>query len=110
MRECVNYVAFGQRIRRNRKAKRMTQNELAEAAGISLSFLNFIERGARRASMETLIRIASALEVTPDELLKDSLSTEKDVLYIFPEPVDHFARIRKELDLLEMECRGTKLT
>lgn len=106
----MKYILFGERIRRFRKSRNITQEELAEAVGISLSFLGHIERGTRKPSIETLIRIASALSTTTDELLKDSISSKRDILYSFPDPVDRFAIIRRELDLLEAECKGTKLT
>lgn len=41
--------------------------------GISLSFLGHIERGTRKASLETLIAIANVLLVSVDALLQDSL-------------------------------------
>lgn len=106
----LNYTAFGQRIRRYRKLKNMTQEELSDAVSISISFLGHIERGTRKASMETMIRISSALGITPNELLTDSITEHRNLLYNIPKPADHFAVIRRELDLLEVECKGTKLT
>ena len=47
----------------------MTQEQLAEAAGLSASFLGHIERGTRVASVDTLEKLAAALEVTPNDLL-----------------------------------------
>ena len=46
-----------------------TQEELAEAIGISLSYLSLIERGRRVPPMHTLAAIAQALEVPVTELL-----------------------------------------
>ena len=51
----------------------MTQKTLAEKAGISLPFYGHIERGTRKASLETIIGIANALRVSTDMLLQDSL-------------------------------------
>ena len=51
----------------------MTQEQLAEQAGISLSFLGHIERGTRKASLDTLVGIANALKISTDILLQDSL-------------------------------------
>lgn len=51
----------------------MTQDQLSEKAGISLSFLGHIERGSRKSSLETLVSLANALEVSADYLLQDSL-------------------------------------
>lgn len=68
------YQGLGKRIRQQRKLLRMTQEQLAEQAGISLSFLGHIERGTRKASLDTLVRICNALQVSPQLLLQDSLA------------------------------------
>lgn len=72
--DLLDYKALGMRIRQQRKKLKMTQEDLAKKAGISVSFLGHIERGSRKASLETLLSISSAVEATPDELLRDSLS------------------------------------
>ena len=72
------YKGLGKRIRQQRTLAKMTQEKLAEAAGISLSFLGHIERGTRKASLDTLVKICNALKVSPRLLLQDSL--EDDLL------------------------------
>lgn len=72
------YQGLGKRIRQQRNLAQMTQEKLAEAAGISLSFLGHIERGTRKASLDTLVKICNALKVSPRLLLQDSL--ENDLL------------------------------
>lgn len=74
----MNYVKLGERIRQQRKLLRWTQEQLAEKSGISLPFLGHIERGTRKASLETLVGICNALKVSPQLLLQDSL--EDDLL------------------------------
>ena len=69
----MDYVALGMRIRKQRKLMQMTPDQLSEKAGISLSFLGHIERGSRKSSLETLVSLANALEVSADYLLQDSL-------------------------------------
>lgn len=51
----------------------MTQSTLAERADISLSFLGHIERGSRKASLETIVSLCNALHVSPEYLLRESL-------------------------------------
>ena len=58
-----NHAAVGALIRDRRKALRLTQERLSELADISASFLGHIERGTRKASIETIVRIAEALDV-----------------------------------------------
>ncbi len=56
----------GRRIRHlrlSRAGPRMTQEDLSERARISVSFLSMIERGERSPHLETLAKIAEALEV-----------------------------------------------
>lgn len=69
----MDYTALGKRIRAQRRQNRMTQEQVAERSGISLSFLGHIERGTRKASLETLVSICNALKVSPGVLLQDSL-------------------------------------
>lgn len=69
----MDYIAFGQRIRRFRKQKHLTQEALAELVGISASFLGHVERGSRIASLETLMQLCRALAVSPNELLGHEL-------------------------------------
>lgn len=69
----MDYLRLGQRIRRQRKLMGLTQKEVAERAGISLPFYGHIERGTRKASLETTVDIANALGVSTDMLLQDSL-------------------------------------
>ena len=72
----MRYNKLGERIRQQRTLAKMTQEKLAEKAGISLSFLGHIERGNRKASLETIVNICNALKVSPDLLLQDSLDND----------------------------------
>ena len=67
------YQGLGKQVRMQRLLKELTQEQLAEKAGISVAFVGHIERGTRKASLETVVRLANALEVTTDVLLQDSL-------------------------------------
>lgn len=69
----MDYVRLGMRIRRQRKLLGYTQKTVSERAGISLPFYGHIERGSRKASLETLVSIANVLCVSMDTLLQDSL-------------------------------------
>ena len=67
------YQDLGRRVKQQRILAQMTQEKLAEKAGISLSFLGHIERGTRKASLDTLVKLCNALKVSPRVLLQDSL-------------------------------------
>jgi transcriptional regulator with XRE-family HTH domain len=57
-------------LRRLRHAKNMTQEELAESAGLSARYVGGIERADVSASVTVLGRIAEALEVEATELVR----------------------------------------
>ena len=64
--------ALGRRVRQLRQSRpeRLTQEDLAERADISVSFLSMIERGERAPHLETLLRLALALQVSVGELFE----------------------------------------
>lgn len=69
----MNYKELGRRVRQQRVIRELTQEELAEKAGISCSFVGHIERGEKKFSIGTLVALCNALEVSPNHLLQDSL-------------------------------------
>lgn len=70
----MNYAAFGEALRTHRKRQHLTQEEVAEKADISASFLGHLERGTRVASIDTLLSLCNALAVTPNDLLACDLT------------------------------------
>ena len=72
----MDYKSLGTRIRLQRKLCGLTQEKLASSAGISISFLGHIERGSRKASLDTLVNISNVMKVSPDVLLQDSLNVD----------------------------------
>ena len=69
----VDYKRLGERIAQTRKSKKLSQESLAELADITATNLSHIERGKIKTSIETLVAIANALNVTTNDLLCDSL-------------------------------------
>lgn len=61
--------AAGQVIRQMRIRKHMTLELLSGFAGIARSHLSMIENGTKQANVETLWRIAQALEIRPSQLI-----------------------------------------
>lgn len=59
----------GRNFARIRAAAGLTQEEVADRAGVSQQYLSGLERGGRNPSIETLVRIAVALGVTHVELV-----------------------------------------
>ena len=68
----------GQKISKARIKLGMSTQELAERIGVSTSFVGHVERGTRKASLETLVALSNALGVGVDYLLAGSLHNGPD--------------------------------
>lgn len=62
-------AAFGQRVRTVRTDAGMTQEALAEAAGLHPTFISNVERGYRVPSVPTMLRLAKGLGVEASRLV-----------------------------------------
>ena len=74
----MDYYAIGQRIRKKRKAHNLSQEELAECVGISVTHMSHIETGNTKLSLSVLAEISSVLEVRADDLLFDNVIGERN--------------------------------
>ena len=70
----MDYAKLGVRVRQQRVLNRLTQAQLAEKTGVSSSFIGHIERGEKKASVETVVALCNAMDISPSVLLQDSLS------------------------------------
>lgn len=61
---------LGRNVRKHRKLKGMTQEQLALETEMERSYVSDLERGTRNPSVRALGRLADALSIKPDELLK----------------------------------------
>lgn len=62
---------FGARVRAERGRIGISQEELADRAGLHRTYLGGVERGERNIGLLNVIRIARALGITPAEILRD---------------------------------------
>ncbi|HOD93266.1 MAG TPA: helix-turn-helix transcriptional regulator [Clostridia bacterium] len=80
------YRKFGNRVREKRVMVDMSQETLAEKCDVSTSYIGLVERGERKPSLEIVLKIANALNVTPNSLTLDSIkhkpSNNKDKLVL----------------------------
>lgn len=60
---------FGHRIRITRERRGLGQRELARLAAVHYTLLCHVEKGQRLLSIESLLRVADALDVPTDYLL-----------------------------------------
>ena len=72
----IDYLAIGKRIAILRKKRDITQEQLAEKTDLSNVYISHIENSRSIPSLETLMKVCSALDVTPDEIL---LGTKQDM-------------------------------
>jgi transcriptional regulator with XRE-family HTH domain len=80
--ECAEFVKFlGERIRAVRKSKSLSQERLAELAGLHPVYIAKVERGKVKASICTYLFMAKALGITLSELVElpeDETLLERD--------------------------------
>lgn len=62
-------VAFGERVRQIRKEKGLSQEALADLAGIDRSYIGHIERGDQNITLTKIHQIADALGVLVTDLV-----------------------------------------
>lgn len=95
-----NDKKMGERIRRYRKARCLSQEQLAEQAQVGATHISHIENDKAKMSLDVFINIANTLNVSADQLLCDHLVKTK---YVYE------GEIMEELkDMNDEEIRITK--
>jgi transcriptional regulator with XRE-family HTH domain len=72
-------MKIGERIRNLRQLSNLTQEELAERAGLTKGFISQVERDLTSISLDSLIQILGALDEDISEFFRDSTGEEKIV-------------------------------
>ena len=62
---------FGAVVRALREERGLTQDQLAERAGVSATYIGFVERGDNVPTLTIILQIASALRVRSSDMLSD---------------------------------------
>ena len=65
----IDYSIIGQRLKKARKEKELTQEQLAEKIDVSIAFLSRIERGSSQINLKRLSQICEILGITEGEIL-----------------------------------------
>jgi len=76
----MEFVNLGRNIKRARKNAELTQGQVCEAVGLSDNYYSAIERGIKIPKLLTLLKIAKALQVTPNDLLMDDFTGKEQIL------------------------------
>ena len=85
---------LGKNLKIARKNKKLTQEFVAEKVNISADLLRNIENGRNIGSIPTLLNLCNFLEITPDDLFRPLLTTEKETLDTTL--IKHLSAISKE--------------
>ncbi len=62
-------VVFGERLRQLRLERDISQEKLAEMAGLHRNYVGVLERAGQSATLDAICKLAAALAVRPAELL-----------------------------------------
>lgn len=74
----LDYTQIGKRIASRRKELGLRQTQVCERAGINDKYLSCIERATSIPSLEVVMKLALALDTTPNEFLVGSLRHDSD--------------------------------
>ncbi|MDD2725238.1 MAG: helix-turn-helix transcriptional regulator [Methylovulum sp.] len=64
-------MIFARNLKEFRNRNRLSQEELADAAGLHRTYVGSVERGERNISIDNMERLASAMKINVKELLND---------------------------------------
>ena len=62
-------MRFGQKLRRIRQKKQISQEKLADLAGLHRTYVSSVERGERNVTLETIEKLATALSIKMTQLM-----------------------------------------
>ncbi len=107
----IDYIAVGARIRVLRKARKLTQIELAELVGITIAHLSNIEQGKTLFSLQVLVNISEVLETTPEMILAIIPSKKNKVYQRLINEIDKSLKgcTDAQLELMENLVHYTKV-
>lgn len=100
----MNYEEIGKRIRKYRKLKNLSQEQLAEKINISTTHMSHIETGNTKLSLQVLVDLATVLEVNTDDLIfeKKGEATNNKINDILSECDE------KQIEFIENIIKSTK--
>lgn len=83
----LNFARIGQRIREIRMEQKLTQEYVANSAGVNVSHISNIETNKVKVSLTLLVEICNALNTTVDYVLEEGYirptdATEKELMRI----------------------------
>lgn len=99
----LDYSEIGRRIAQRRKDLGLRQTQVCEKAGINDKYLSCIERATSIPSLEVVMRLALALETTPDTFLTGTIRYDDD-------PWKDVAELLKDMSTKQLSLAQSFLT
>ena len=94
----VDYVLLGTRIKEQRQRRMLTQQQLAEKVSLTPGFISRIESGKKKPSLEVLLSICEALNITLNDLLVgNQIPQESDYNAEIAEILSHCDELEKRM-------------
>jgi len=76
----MDYKKLGKRLKEERLKRNLTQEKLSEIVNLSSVYISHIENASTKPSLETVVNLSNALNITPDFLLFDSIHKSKEYI------------------------------
>lgn len=92
----IDYGAIGAHIRKTRDRQGITQEYLAERVNVSIPHISRIENGSAKPSLQVLVDICNALNITIDDAMSDTMPAAK-------------SKIVSRLDALISDCTADEI-
>ena len=76
----LDYKIIGERIKKARNIRGMTQDRLSQEIGVSIAFLSRIERGSSHISLKRLSQICNILQIEEGQILNGTSENSSEYL------------------------------
>lgn len=78
----IDFIVLGKRIKEIRTRNQISQEELSYRADVTPQYISIVETGKKKVSLQVLVNIADALEVSVDELLIGNQASEIQAVWL----------------------------
>ena len=105
----VDYVLLGTRIKEQRQRRMLTQQQLAEKVSLTPGFISRIETGKKKPSLEVLLSICEAFNITLNDLLVgNQIPQESDYNVEFTELLSPYNESERRLifEITKAVCKA----
>lgn len=76
----IDYTSIGQHVKKIRLERGITQEQLAEAAGVGVTHISHLETGSGTVSLKVFLAIVNYLECSADEILCKEIKTARPIV------------------------------